>query len=587
MVMVLVLSAATLLILASTLGWTSTNVTLTARNNEYFRTLAAAEAATEKVIAAIEWDYQAGGDATVLASLDNYRALVPLASESPGFGNYTFSDAQNNNGKTYLDPVGPADFRVLAAEYRNLSGWSAIYRVISNARDNTSRYKLNTAVWQDIETATIPIFQFAIFYNPDLEINPGANMTVTGPVHANQIIYVDPGATLTFQGDVTTAKNIINEQKPGDPMTNRSGTIDWGGNRHVGGQSSLNMPIGLDNSPSNVHKVVEPPLPSEDPNSPLGKQRFYNKADIIITVTDTNTSVTSGIVNNKGTAITNLSTISTNQRWLDTSRTLWNAREVKTVKQIEIDVAKLSNWNASANNTLPVRPVTGGTKDVTIIYVDDQRTLTGSQESGVLVKNGSFLPSTYGLTIATPEPIYVAGDYNTKDATGTSSGSDTSHTRPAALIGDAITILSKAWDTSDPNYGNKPFTSRAAQSTTVNAAFLAGVVETTTGQYSGGVENYPRFLEDWSPSSGAQTFTYNGSMVVMYPSQYATGLWRGTGSTFGIYDPPVRVWAFDQNFKNVNKLPPGTPCVRAVIRGAWASIRPNTTTINDPDALVP
>lgn len=120
MVMVLVLSAATLLILASTLGWTSTNVTLTARNNEYFRTLAAAEAATEKVIAAIEWDYQAGGDATVLANLDNYRARVPTAAENPIFGNYAFNDAQNNGGRTYLAAVGPAKYRVLAAEYRDL-----------------------------------------------------------------------------------------------------------------------------------------------------------------------------------------------------------------------------------------------------------------------------------------------------------------------------------------------------------------------------------------------------------------------------------------------------------------------------------
>lgn len=409
-------------------------------------------------------------------------------------------------------------------------------------------------------------------------------MTVTGPVHGNRFIYSEPGATLTFEGDVTTAKDIINDQKPGDPNTSRVGTIDWGDNRHVGGQSSLNMPIGLDNSPANVHKVVEPPPAGEDPNSPLGKQRFYNKADLIITVNpDGTTAVTSGIVNNKGTAITNLSTVPTGQRWLDTSRTLINKRETKTVKAIEIDVAKLATWNASANNTLPNRPVTGGTKDVTIIYVDDQRNHSGSFQSGVLVKNGELLPSNYGLTIATPEPIYVAGNYNTKDAGGTSSGSDTAHTRQAALIGDAITVLSKTWDLADPVYGNRAFANRIAQSTTVNAAFLAGIVETTTGQYSGGVENYPRFLEDWN----GKTFTYNGSMVVMYPSQYATGLWKGTGSTIGIYNPPTRVWAFDQNFRNVNKLPPGTPSVRAVIRGAWASIRPNTTTINDPDALVP
>ena len=274
-------------------------------------------------------------------------------------------------------------------------------------------------------------------------------MTVTGPVHGNQWIYADPGATLAFEGDVTSARDIINEQKPGDPNTSRNGTIDWGGNRHVGGQSSLNMPIGLDNSPANVHKIVEPPPIGEDPFSPLGKQRFYNKADMIITVNaDGTTTVTSGIVNNKSTVV-NLASLPNSMKFLDVTRQLYNKRESKTVKQVEIDVARLAVWNSSLSNTFPARPVTGGTKDVTIVYVDDKRSVTSSEETGVLVKNGSLLPSIHGLTIATPEPIYVAGDYNIKDASGTSSGSSTTHTRPAALIGDAITILSKAWDVTE------------------------------------------------------------------------------------------------------------------------------------------
>ena len=139
--MVLVLTAATLLILASTLGWTSTNMTLIARNNEYFRTLAVAEAATEKLIAAVESDYQAGGDAVVQANLNNYRALVPLATENATFGDYAFNDGQNNSGKTYLEYLPPTKYRLLTSEYRGLYGWSAIYRVISNARETKSRYR--------------------------------------------------------------------------------------------------------------------------------------------------------------------------------------------------------------------------------------------------------------------------------------------------------------------------------------------------------------------------------------------------------------------------------------------------------------
>ena len=38
-------------------------------------------------------------------------------------------------------------------------------------------------------STNIPIFQFGVFYNLDLEINPGATFTVSGRVHCNTNIY--------------------------------------------------------------------------------------------------------------------------------------------------------------------------------------------------------------------------------------------------------------------------------------------------------------------------------------------------------------------------------------------------------------
>lgn len=47
-----------------------------------------------------------------------------------------------------------------------------------------------------------------------------------------------------------------------------------------------------------------------------------------------------------------------------------------------------------------------------------------------------------GLTVATPLPIYVQGDYNvTTDGVNYSKKlGDTTNTAPAALLGDAITL---------------------------------------------------------------------------------------------------------------------------------------------------
>src|SRR6185436_10995830 len=92
---------------------------------------------------------------------------------------------------------------------------------------------------------------------------------------------------------------------------------------------------------------------------------------------------------------------------------------------------------------------------------------------------------------------------------------NTVQSKPAAVLADAVTILSTAWD--DLNSA-KVLGSRNAGDTTVNVAIQAGIVPTGNGYYSGGVENFPRFLESWS----GRTFTYNGSMVVMYPSKIAT-----------------------------------------------------------------
>lgn len=38
---------------------------------------------------------------------------------------------------------------------------------------------------QQLSVTEIPLFQFAIFYNEDLEFSPGADMTISGPVHSN------------------------------------------------------------------------------------------------------------------------------------------------------------------------------------------------------------------------------------------------------------------------------------------------------------------------------------------------------------------------------------------------------------------
>ena len=79
------------------------------------------------------------------------------------------------------------------------------------------------AVEQDFQLACIPVFQFAIFYTMDLEINPGAPMKVTGKVHSNGNLYSAPPSTLEFAQSVDAAGRIYTNRAPYDPT---GGSVD-------------------------------------------------------------------------------------------------------------------------------------------------------------------------------------------------------------------------------------------------------------------------------------------------------------------------------------------------------------------------
>jgi len=70
-----------------------------------------------------------------------------------------------------------------------------------------------------VNVQATPIFQFAVFYDDDLEIFPGANMTIGGRVHTNSDMYLGSGATLTMNTNYVRAiGEIYRERKdvPGD-----------------------------------------------------------------------------------------------------------------------------------------------------------------------------------------------------------------------------------------------------------------------------------------------------------------------------------------------------------------------------------
>jgi hypothetical protein len=559
LMLVMVMAAASILIYTSAAHWTATSAGLNDRNNTYNRAVAAAEAATEVTLGYMTRDFfNQSFDPT---RTGHYGGFIPTNDWAAA---YRFSDGAGGSNATWVSSSLNMVMTNLDSQFAGLYGLAYSCAVRANAKPLNTRYDMAAAVEQDFQLACIPVFQFAIFYTMDLEINPGAPMKVTGKVHSNGNLYSAPPSTLEFAQSVDAAGRICTNRAPYDP-TGGSSTVPTYDIPPVPNASSLTLPISTNNSPAVVKQITEVPPLGEDANSPMGAARYYNQCDLIVTTTLTNVTVRAGSWDNFATITPDTGTTNGNcgYSFVQTNASFYDAREQKWTETTDINVAALTNWmRGSVGSPInQLKTVTKG-KQLNSIYVDDRRP-NGTKLPVVRVSNGRNLPPD-GLTVATQLPLYVQGHFNAPDLTAGST--NTANTKPASLVGDAITVLSGNWS---DGYGNNTLSSRTPVNTTVNAAFLAGIVQptNTTGtlHYSGGVENFPRFLENWSGVS----FTYNGSMVVMFPSLFATNYWVQTGT---YYNAPNRKWAFDINFLDYRRLPPATPQVRKLVRGQWTVV---------------
>lgn len=280
-------------------------------------------------------------------------------------------------------------------------------------------------------------------------------------------------------------------------------------------------------------------------------------------------------------------------------------REGTTVRAVELDVSALNYYLTTSGSYPHISDNVGGNNgtggDGLAIYIQDTTSGTlsnvkGYQLSsgtakpvtnlssalrGVRIKNGGTVPSI-GLTVATPNPVYIWGDLNTGGtSTGTSgsfphsdtdqnpSATDSSGNGPSehvssynkattVIVADAINILSRAW--TDQNACTHSWDPTPAN-TTINAALMSGNVpsKNSSSGYSGGIENFPRLHESW----GGCYITIHGAFSLLYDSELAKGSW--TGNDYGV---PNRCWFFDSDTLQDHN-PPGFPIAYTYDRGSW------------------
>jgi len=157
------------------------------------------------------------------------------------------------------------------------------------------------------------------------------------------------------------------------------------------------------------------------------------------------------------------------------------------------------------------------------------------------------------LTLATPQSLYLRGDYNT-------GGGSPTQVRPASVWCDMLHLLSNGYvdGSKGPSWG--PI-APAASETTYNTAAVLGIYPTRPypdypipqASYDGGLGNHPRLHENWS----GKTLRFRGSFVNFWLSRFATLGWDP--DPYHYQPPNPRLFEYETLFDDPNSLPPFTP----------------------------
>ncbi len=481
---------------------------------------------------------EAGVEKAIAVILDSYETYGmppdPLPAGQMDLNGYTVTYSTVDNG--------PAGFEILThGAYKGLYALLKSFTVEAQATGGS--YNALAQVSQIVEDALIPVFQFAVFYEEDLEIAPGPTMTLAGRVHTNADMYLQSDNSLKIDSYTTAAGNIYHGRHPDSGKSDSYGDV---------------LIKDADGTYQNMKNGDGTWLDSEDDDwvfssvqrwDGLVEDSYHGITELYLPVVSEGESIElikrgndnpDSFEHKAGLKLVDDAVYFRNEQaeWVDVTQPMeddeiltygsfYNYREGNWISSYDIDISKLNTSNYFPDNG--------------IIYAAH----TDENNGAIRLVEGSELGGP--LTVATENPLYTQGDYNSVDK------------QPAALLTDAYNVLSNNW--SDAK-STSSLNSRTASNTTVNACFMTGLVPSQSSHYSGGLENLPRFLEKWT----SKTFCYRGSMVDTWESEVATGTWYYGGL---YYTAPNRDWAFDPMYLNPTKLPPGTPQVNAVQRGRW------------------
>ncbi|CAN5380916.1 hypothetical protein BH10ACI2_BH10ACI2_05360 [soil metagenome] len=179
------------------------------------------------------------------------NAAVPgLSTSSGGLFSFTQEVLQTSNNVPVVLSGGP--FTGLYAKRDN-------WRLRTTATDNTG---IQVQLTRNILNNLVPIFQFGIFYDDNLEFHPGPRFDFGGRVHSNGSLFMQASTGVYFSSKVTAANFIYTDtSKNGSPWTNWDDQVFIKNASGTYVQLQYNMGSVLA-SPVNGSPVVSTPAPT-------------------------------------------------------------------------------------------------------------------------------------------------------------------------------------------------------------------------------------------------------------------------------------------------------------------------------------
>jgi hypothetical protein len=185
------------------------NQKISGSNDQQVRAFYAAEAGMEQLTAGLGnlFDQTYSPSTSQINNLEATQPPIPGISYTKGDGTPGFlitPQAVDANGNP-----APTITTISSGNYQGMTAMATTYTLMVNARTASGQ---EVTLKRTTQTVGIPMFQFGIWSDNDMDFFPGPNFNFGGRTHTNGNLFLGGGSLLQFSDKVDAYKDVIRDQ---------------------------------------------------------------------------------------------------------------------------------------------------------------------------------------------------------------------------------------------------------------------------------------------------------------------------------------------------------------------------------------